>query len=89
MDTFKLNNGYEIPQIGFGVFMITDPDECERAVLDAFNAGYRLIDTANAYMNERAVGRAIKKSGLPREDIFLTTKIMPSVFSGEDIKKAA
>ncbi|MBE6474683.1 MAG: aldo/keto reductase [Actinomyces succiniciruminis] len=78
--TFKLNNGYEIPQIGFGVFMITDPDECERAVLDALAAGYRLIDTANAYMNERAVGRALKKSGLEREEIFLTTKIMPQDF---------
>lgn len=88
MDTFKLNNGYEIPQIGFGVFMITDPDECERAVLDAFNSGYRLIDTANAYMNERAVGRAIKKSGLPREDIFLTTKIMPQDFGYEKTKVA-
>lgn len=80
MQTFKLNNGYEIPQIGFGVFMMS-PEECEKAVLEAFEAGYRLIDTANAYMNERAAGRAIKKSGLSREDIFLTTKIMPQDFS--------
>ena len=88
METFKLNNGYEIPQIGFGVFMITDPDECEKAVLDAFSVGYRLIDTANAYMNERAVGRAMKKSGLKREEIFLTTKIMPQDFGYEKTKVA-
>ncbi len=88
MESFKLNNGYEIPQIGFGVFMITDPVECEKAVLDAFSAGYRLIDTANAYMNERAVGRAMKKSGLKREEIFLTTKIMPQDFGYEKTKVA-
>ena len=88
MDTFKLNNGYEIPQIGFGVFMITDPEECEKAVLNAFAAGYRLIDTANAYMNERAVGRAMKKSGLSRDEIFLTTKIMPQDFGYEKTKAA-
>ena len=88
METFKLNNGYEIPQIGFGVFMITNPDECEKAVLEAFSAGYRLIDTANAYMNERAVGRAMKKSGLKREEIFLTTKIMPQDFGYEKTKVA-
>ena len=88
METFKLNNGYEIPQIGFGVFMITDPHECEKAVLDAFSVGYRLIDTANAYMNECAVGRAMKKSGLKREEIFLTTKIMPQDFGYEKTKVA-
>ena len=87
MKTFKLNNGREIPQIGFGVFMMT-PEECEKAVLNAFEAGYRLIDTANAYMNERAVGRAIKKSGLSREDIFLTTKIMPQDFGYAKTKTA-
>lgn len=88
MQKFKMNNGLEIPSVGFGVFMITDPDECERCVLDAFRMGYRHIDTANAYMNERAVGRAMKKSGLPREEIFLTTKIMPCDFGYEKTKKA-
>lgn len=88
MQTFRLNNGLEIPSIGFGVFTIADPKECENAVLEAFSAGYRLIDTANAYMNERAVGRAMKKSGLKREDIFLTTKIMPQDFGYEKTKIA-
>ena len=68
--TFTLNSGYAIPQIGFGVFMITDPAECEKSVLEALSDGYRLIDTANAFMNERAVGRAMKKSGLKREVFF-------------------
>ncbi|MGI6205618.1 MAG: aldo/keto reductase [Anaerovoracaceae bacterium] len=87
MKTYKLNNGTEIPRIGFGVFMMS-PDECEKAVLEAFRDGYRLIDTANAYMNERAVGRAMKKSGLPREEIYLTTKIMPVDFGYEKTKAA-
>ncbi|MFV0518261.1 MAG: aldo/keto reductase [Aminipila sp.] len=87
MKTFTMNNGLEIPLIGFGVFMLT-PDECEKSVLEALKSGYRLIDTANAYMNERAVGRAIKKSGLKREEIFLTTKIMPIDFGYENAKKA-
>jgi diketogulonate reductase-like aldo/keto reductase len=87
METYRLNNGTEIPKIGFGVFMMS-PDECEKAVGEAFQAGYRLIDTANAYMNERAVGRAMKKSGLPREDIYLTTKIMPVDFGYEKTKAA-
>lgn len=85
--TYKLNNGTEIPGIGFGVFMMS-PDECESAVLEAFKDGYRLIDTANAYMNERAVGRAMKKSGLPRKEIYLTTKIMPIDFGYEKTKAA-
>jgi diketogulonate reductase-like aldo/keto reductase len=85
--TYILNNGTEIPRIGFGVFMMT-PDECESAVLEALKDGYRLIDTANAYMNERAVGRAMKKSGLPREEIYLTTKIMPIDFGYEKTKAA-
>lgn len=87
MQTFKLNNGREIPQIGFGVFMMS-PEECEKAVLEAFEAGYRLIDTANAYMNERAVGRAMKRYGLAREEIFLTTKIMPQDFGYAKTKTA-
>lgn len=85
--TYTLNNGMKIPRIGFGVFMMT-PDECESAVLEALKDGYRLIDTANAYMNERAVGRVMKKSGLKREEIFLTTKIMPIDFGYEKTKAA-
>lgn len=85
--TYTLNNGTKIPRIGFGVFQMT-PDECESAVLEALKDGYRLIDTANAYMNEKAVGRAMKKSGLPREEIYLTTKIMPIDFGYEKTKAA-
>ncbi|RIY34691.1 aldo/keto reductase [Psittacicella gerlachiana] len=70
-----LNNGVKMPQLGFGVFQITDPEQCEQAVLEALQAGYRLIDTAQAYYNEEAVGRAIKRSGIPREEIFITTKL--------------
>ncbi|MGI6230555.1 MAG: aldo/keto reductase [Tractidigestivibacter sp.] len=77
-----LNDGNKIPPIGFGVFMM-EPDECEKATTDALAAGYRLIDTANAYMNERAVGRAMRASGLDRSEIFLTTKIMPIDFGYE------
>lgn len=75
MKTIKLNNGLDMPLLGFGVFQISDEEECERAVLDALETGYRLIDTARSYNNEEAVGRAIRKSGIPREDIFLTTKL--------------
>lgn len=75
MKTITLNNGLEMPLLGFGVFQIPDDKECEQAVLDALETGYRLIDTARSYNNEEAVGRAIKKSGIPREDIFLTTKL--------------
>ncbi|WES65125.1 aldo/keto reductase [Microbacter sp. GSS18] len=72
-----LNNGAEIPRIGLGVFLVTDVAECESSVAAALDAGYRLIDTANAYRNERAVGRAIRESGVDREQIFLTTKLWP------------
>jgi 2,5-diketo-D-gluconate reductase A len=75
MQKVKLNNGVEIPILGFGVFQVTDLAECERSVLDAINTGYRLIDTAQSYMNEEAVGRAIKKSGVAREELFITTKL--------------
>lgn len=75
MQTVKLNNGVEMPILGFGVFQIPDAAECEKAVLDAINSGYRLIDTAASYMNEEAVGNAIKKSGIPREEFFITTKL--------------
>ncbi|MBR1424763.1 aldo/keto reductase [bacterium] len=72
MQTLKLNNGTEIPAIGFGVFLIPDDGTCERAVSDALEVGYRFIDTAAAYMNEVGVGKAIKSSGLKREDIYVT-----------------
>lgn len=71
----RLNNGIEMPQLGFGVFQITDPYECEKAVLSALEAGYRLIDTAASYGNEEAVGNAIRQSDIPREEIFLITKL--------------
>jgi len=74
MQTVKLNNGVEMPMLGFGVYLIDDQDACENAVLEAFEAGYRLIDTATLYANEEAVGRAIRKSGLAREELFITSK---------------
>ena len=75
MQTVKLNNGVEIPILGFGVFQITDPAECERSVVEAIQAGYRHIDTAASYQNEEAVGRGIKQSGVAREKLFITTKL--------------
>ncbi len=75
MQTVKLNNGVEIPILGFGVFQITDPAECERSVVDAIEVGYNHIDTAASYMNEEAVGRGIKQSGVAREKLFITTKL--------------
>ena len=75
METVKLNNGIEMPLLGFGVFQVTDLAECERSVLDAIDTGYRLIDTAASYMNEEAVGQAIKNSHVPREALFVTTKL--------------
>jgi 2,5-diketo-D-gluconate reductase A len=75
MQTVKLNNGIEMPILGFGVFQVTDLAECERSVLDAIRTGYRLIDTAASYGNEEAVGKAIKNSGIKREDLFITTKL--------------
>lgn len=75
MQTIKLNNGVEMPILGFGVFQIPDATECEKAVLQAIESGYRLIDTAASYMNETAVGDAIKKSGIPRKEFFITTKL--------------
>jgi diketogulonate reductase-like aldo/keto reductase len=74
MQNVKLNNGLEMPVLGYGVFEVS-PEECERCVLDAINAGYRLIDTAQAYYNEEGVGNAIQKSGVPRNELFITTKI--------------
>jgi 2,5-diketo-D-gluconate reductase A len=75
MQTVKLNNGVEIPVLGFGVFQITDPVECERSVVEAIHAGYSHIDTAASYQNEEAVGRGIKQSGIAREKLFITTKL--------------
>ncbi len=78
MQTAKLNNGVEMPILGFGVYQVPDHNECERVVSEALDVGYRLIDTAQAYFNEEAVGNAIKKSGIDRKDIFLVTKIWVS-----------
>jgi 2,5-diketo-D-gluconate reductase A len=70
-----LNNGIEMPILGFGVFQVPNAEECERSVFDAIKVGYRLIDTAAAYMTEEAVGKAIIRSGVPREEFFVTTKL--------------
>ena len=75
MKKVLLNNGVEMPLLGFGVFQVTDADVCEKGVYEAIRTGYRLIDTAASYMNEEAVGRAIKKSGVAREELFITTKL--------------
>lgn len=88
MQTITLNNGVEMPMLGFGVFQVTDLQECERSVLDALHTGYRLIDTAASYGNEEAVGRAIKKSGIPRESLFITTKLWIQSQGYEGTKKA-
>jgi len=85
--TVKLNNGVEMPQLGFGVFQVPDLATCETAVTEALAAGYRLIDTATAYQNEAAVGRAIKKSGVKREDVFVTSKLWVSDFTYDRAKK--
>ena len=88
MQKVKLNNGVEMPVLGFGVFQVTDLAECERSVLDAINSGYRLIDTAQSYGNEEAVGQAIKKSGVPREELFITTKLWIQDKGYDGTKKA-
>jgi len=75
MQNVKLNNGVEIPILGFGVFQITDAGECERSVIEAIQSGYTHIDTAASYQNEEAVGRGIKRSGIAREKLFITTKL--------------
>lgn len=87
MENMLLNNGLSMPKIGIGTFLLK-PEEAEQAVLWALENGYRSVDTANVYFNEKAVGRAIKKSGVPREEIFLTSKIWPSTFKYEKAKKA-
>lgn len=88
MQKVVLNNGVEMPILGFGVFQVTDLQECERSVVDAINSGYRLIDTAASYMNEEAVGKAIKKSGVAREELFITTKLWIQSNGYEGTKKA-
>lgn len=88
MQNVQLNNGVIMPILGFGVYQIEDPAVCEQAVYDALMAGYRMIDTAAAYMNEDAVGRAIKRSGVDRKDIFLTTKLWIQDAGYESAKKA-
>ena len=88
MEFITLNNEVKMPLEGFGVFQVPDPAQCEQAVLDAIASGYRLIDTAATYMNEKAVGEAIKKSGVPREELFITTKLWVQDASYEAAKKA-
>ena len=83
MEYITLNNGTKAPLCGIGTFLM-QPDEAEQAVYDALSNGYRMIDTANAYMNERAVGRGMKRSGVKREDIYLVTKLWPSVYADAD-----
>lgn len=83
----KLNNAVEMPQLGFGVFQVPDLTQAEAAVTNALQAGYRLLDTATAYQNEEAVGRAVNKSGIKREDIFVTSKLWVSDFTYDRAKK--
>ncbi len=75
MNTIVLNNGVQMPMLGFGVFQVPDAAQCEQSVYDAIAAGYRLIDTAASYKNEEAVGRAVRRSGVPRNEVFITTKL--------------
>lgn len=87
MEYVQLNNGLKMPILGYGVYQVTK-DECERCVLDALKTGYRLIDTAQSYFNEEEVGNAIVKSGIPREEIFLTTKVWVEHYGYEETKKS-
>lgn len=88
MKYVTLNNGVEMPILGFGVYQVTDLAECERSVLDAIEAGYRLLDTAAAYQNEEAVGAALRKSGVARKDLFITTNLWVQDASYEGARKA-
>lgn len=85
--TITLNNDIEMPRIGYGVFRMKDPEECEEAVVQAIQSGYRLIDTAAAYENEEEVGRAIRRCGVPREELFITTKLWITDTSYEGAKR--
>lgn len=88
MEKVTLNNGVEMPTLGFGVYQVPDAAQCEQCVYDSIMAGYRLIDTAAAYMNEEAVGKAIKRSGVPRDKLFITTKLWIQDAGYENTKKA-
>ena len=88
MQKVVLNNSVEMPLLGFGVFQIKDAEECERCVVDAIQSGYRLIDTASSYLNEEAVGKAIRRSGVAREELFITTKLWIQDAGYESTKKA-
>jgi 2,5-diketo-D-gluconate reductase A len=88
MKNVVLNNGVEMPILGFGVYQIPDAEECERSVYEALRTGYRMIDTASAYLNEEAVGNAIKRSGVAREEVFVTTKLWVQDAGYESAKKA-
>ena len=88
METVTLNNGVKMPKAGFGVFQVKDEEECTRSVLDAIDAGYRLIDTAQSYGNEEAVGKAIAQTSVPREELFLTTKVWISNYGYEKAKQS-
>ena len=88
MEYVTLNNGVKMPLEGFGVFQVPDPAQCEQAVVDAVASGYRLIDTAASYGNEAAVGEAIRKCGVPREELFITTKLWVQDASYEGAKQA-
>ena len=88
MQKVKLNNGVEMPILGFGVFQVTDLAECERSVVDAIETGYRLIDTAASYGNEEAVGNAIKKSSIKRDELFVTTKLWIQSNGSEGAKRS-
>ena len=88
MEFVSLSNGVKMPMLGLGVYQVPDFDQCEQSVLDAFQAGYRLVDTAESYMNEEAIGSAFRKSGLSRDEVFITSKIWVSNFGYEKTKKA-
>jgi 2,5-diketo-D-gluconate reductase A len=88
MNHITLNNSVEMPILGFGVFQVTDAEVCERSVYEAIQTGYRLIDTAASYLNEDAVGKAIKRSGVAREELFVTTKLWIQDAGYESTKKA-
>lgn len=88
MEKIKLNNGVEMPVLGFGVYQIEDRSLCEQCVYEAVSAGYRSVDTASAYMNEQAVGRAIARSGVPREELFITTKLWVQDAGYENARRA-
>ncbi len=89
MEYITLNNGVTMPQEGFGVYQVPDPAECKNSILTAIRNGYRLIDTASAYMNEEAVGEAIRESGVPREELFITTKLWVQDMASYDTAKEA